>query len=748
MRALLFFLLLAVAAPAQNRAVLQQLGEQWLDEQFKKYDKNADGRLSAEESKPITLYVSGADTDGDSSITPDELRAHFRQRGAGLQDAARKALANIKPNDIEARFKQFDKNGDGKLAGEELAQARWLSRLGRKADGVTLPEVKEFFASLTKTTAPSGDLAPPVYQPEQASPRQEPQPIKPSEAGVGRMIPDVALTDLDGKPRKLTEFTSGKATVIALVSTSCPIGKRYLPSLAQLAEEAKAKGATMLLVAATATDTPDDLRTAFRNARLDAPCAVDRDGALCVALGATVSTDVLVLDAKRTLVYRGALDDQYGLGYSLDAPRHRYAADALEAALAARVPAVQATEAPGCVLDLAKPDALAKSDVTYHNRVSRVLQNNCVECHRGGGVAPFPLETLEQVNAKAGMVKRMVERRLMPPWFAAPPAKGGHSPWGNDRSLAEEDRADLLAWLASGKPEGDPKDAPLARVWPTDWQIGTPDAVFQIPNPIEVKATGTMPYQNVTVKTGLTSDRWVKAIEIQPTSRDVVHHVIVSIRGEGSPLANRRISEDDEGGGFFAAYVPGNDHVIFAEGLAKKIPANATLHFQIHYTPSGTATRDQMKIALRFAKEEPKHVVHVAGIQNNRISIPPGASHHPEAASITVPREVTLLGFMPHMHVRGKAFRYEVVLPGKPAQTLLDVPRYDFNWQLAYRYAEPITVPAGTEIRATAWYDNSAGNPANPDPTQTVRWGQQTTEEMMLGYVEYYLPGPAKVAKK
>lgn len=749
MRSALLLLFVALTARAQDRQVLERLGTQSLDERFKQYDTNADGKLSADEAKPVAAYVDGADANGDGSVTLDELRAHFRGRGGALQNAARKALAAVSETDIEQRFRQLDKNGDGKLAGEELSQARWLSRLGGSVDGVTLEQVKVFFASLNKEAPPaSSKVAPPEYKPEAASPRQEPKRIKPGDAGIGRMIADVTFTDLDGKPRKLAEFTGGKATIIALVSPSCPVSKRYLPSLAQFSAEAKAKGASVLLVAPLATETPEQLRGAFADAKLAAPCALDPDGSLCAALGAGVTTDVLVLDAKRTLVYRGALDDQYGLGYSLEAPRHRYASDALAAVLAGVSPAVAATEAPGCVLDLAKAQTAAAS-VTYHNRVSRILQSNCVECHRSGGVAPFALETIEQVNAKAGMIRKMVERQLMPPWFAAPPAKGEHSPWGNDRSLSERDRSDLLAWLAAGRPAGDAKDAPLARTWPGEWQIGTPDAVFQIPKPIEVKATGTMPYQNVIVQTGLTADRWVSAVEVQPTAREVVHHVLVFVKGGGGLLGGRRIAGNDEGGGFFAAYVPGNDHVIYPDGFAKPLPANATLIFQIHYTPSGKATPEQVKMGVRFAKEAPQHVVQVAGISNHRLNIPPGADNHPEAASLTVPREVTLLGFMPHMHLRGKAFRYELVLPGQSPRTLLDVPRYDFNWQLAYRYAEPLTVPAGSELRVTGWFDNSANNPANPDPSQAVHWGPQTTDEMMLGYVEYYVPGlPPKVAQK
>jgi hypothetical protein len=518
------------------------------------------------------------------------------------------------------------------------------------------------------------------------------------------------------------------------------VGKRYLPSLAGLQKEYAGQGVALLLVAPTATDAPEALRDACKAAGLTAPCIPDPSGTLAKMLGALATTDVFVLDARRTLVYRGALDDQYGLGYSLDAPRHRYVADALDAVLAGRIPAIAATEAPGCLLDLdsAQPVALA-GGITYHNRISRLIQANCQECHRAGGVAPFGLETYEQVAAKVGMIRRMVERGLMPPWFAKPDVKGTHSPWINDRSLPEGDRADLLAWLSNGKPGGDAKDAPLPRAWPGEWAIGKPDAIYQIANPIDVKATGVMPYQNVTVETGLTEDKWVRALEVQPTSREVVHHVLIFVR---TPGADHR--EEDGAQGFFAAYVPGNDHIIYPDGFAKPLPAGAKLHFQIHYTPNGTATKDQVKFGVRFAESAPEHIVKVVGIAGIGLRIPPNTDNHPEGATIPVPQEVRLLGFMPHMHVRGKAFRYEVLLPDGNARTLLEVPRYDFNWQLSYRFADPPLIPAGSKIRATGWYDNTANNPANPDPNKQVRWGPQTYDEMMIGYVEYYVPSETR----
>lgn len=223
-------------------------------------------------------------------------------------------------------------------------------------------------------------------------------------------------------------------------------------------------------------------------------------------------------------------------------------------------------------------------------------------------------------------------------------------------------------------------------------------------------------------------------MEIQPTNRAVVHHVLVFVRPKG---LGRILNRD----GFFAAYVPGNDHQIYPEGLARRLPAGAELVFQLHYTPIGTATEDQTRLAVRFADEPPTHEVRVTGVINRKIAIPPGASHHAETAGITVPDDVKLLAFMPHMHLRGKAFRYELVERDDSRKTILDVPAYDFNWQLEYRLSEPLDVARGSRIEVTGWYDNSADNPANPDPTVTVNWGDQTDDEMLIGYLEYYVPG-------
>ena len=316
-----------------------------------------------------------------------------------------------------------------------------------------------------------------------------------------------------------------------------------------------------------------------------------------------------------------------------------------------------------------------------------------------------------------------------------------HSPWANDRSLAAADKRDLLDWLAGGRPEGNPADAPARRPRAGEWQIGTPDAVFEFAEPVAVKATGVMPYQTVIVETHLPEDRWVRAIEVQPGDRSVVHHALIHLAGaEERPDAPRDVAAEERGG-FWGEYVPGQNTLVYPEGFAKQLPQGARLRFQMHYTPNGTATTDRTRVGVIYAKEPPRHEVRVAGIVNPRISIPPGAADHREEASLRLPVDATIMGFLPHLHVRGKACRYEVIRAAGGRTTLLDIPRYDFNWQLLYRLHEPLQLEAGDTLLFTAWFDNSTGNPANPDPTKTVRWGPQTFDEMHLGYVEYFVPG-------
>lgn len=381
--------------------------------------------------------------------------------------------------------------------------------------------------------------------------------------------------------------------------------------------------------------------------------------------------------------------------------------------------------------------AATRGRITYHDQVSRIIQNNCQVCHRDGGVGPFPFQTYEDVYARRGMIEYVVTNRIMPPWFADPAV--GH--FANDRSLADEDREILLQWIEQGAPRGNSSHSPEPRVWKGGWSLGEPDATVSIPEPFTVPAEGVVDYQYMYVKTDFPEDRWVTAMEILPTNLSIVHHVLILIEPPGAKSPRDAAPGEPvfRGGidGYFAVWVPGFQGNIYPEGSAKLLPAGAWLKFQMHYTPNGVEGLDQTQLGFHFADGQPDRVVETSSAFNARFEIPAGNPDFSAAGEYEFRTAGTLLTLFPHLHLRGKRFRFDLVHPDGRVVPILNVPRYDFNWQLNYQLEEPIRVEAGTIIRATGAWDNSADNPFNPDPDAVVHFGEQTFEEMMIGYFDW-----------
>ena len=736
------YILLGSAALAGSVTVLRaqvQLSE--FDEKFKAFDQNSDGVISGDEMNGAR-YLPRLDLNKDGKLTREEALQAVQQ----TRKPASNPIAEIGNEATASIFKRMDKNSDGKLTADELPNKKWFNGLDTDKNGlVSLEEAEKVIASLRKGSSSATAEIPVKPAAEDPSFKEAPQLLKGSEHGVGRMVADVALKTSKGEDIKLSSAAGENGLVIALFSASCPISGKLAPETARLEKELKEQGVGMLLVNAPPGQKAEEVAQFIADHKLVSPVVSDADGKLVQQLAATTTTEVFLLDAARTLVYRGALNDQYGLGYAKDKPQHHYLRDAVAATLRGEPAELVATTAPGCALDLPAQKSVTSTPVTYHRDIARIMQSNCVECHHQGGVGPFALDSYDAVIEHAGMIRKQVERGAMPPWFAAPLEGLTHSPWSNDRSLSERDRVDLLAWLSSARAKGDVADSPRPRVFPGEWSIGKPDAIIAAAKSVSVKAEGTMPYQHVTVSTDFPEDRWVRGYEILPSAREVVHHVIVSVFEKGSKVS---IGGEEGAQGYWAAYVPGNSRQVYPEGFARKLPAGATVSFQIHYTPNGKAVEDTMRMGLLFAKAPPKYVIHTTGLPNARISIPPGEANHIEVAQRKLPTDINVMAWMAHLHVRGKAFKFEVTLPGGKTETLLDIPKYDFNWQLRYDYAMPHFLPRGSTVKITAVYDNSAGNPANPDPTKTVRWGQQTFDEMMIGYMEHYTPLNPEVAEK
>jgi Copper type II ascorbate-dependent monooxygenase, C-terminal domain len=387
-------------------------------------------------------------------------------------------------------------------------------------------------------------------------------------------------------------------------------------------------------------------------------------------------------------------------------------------------------------------DGVKKSDVTYTKDVSRIVEERCQTCHHKGTAAPFSLLTFEDAKNKANRIREAVTANRMPPWHADP----NHGKFSNDRRLSDDQKQKLLAWIEGGCVEGDKKDLPEPKTYADGWVIGKPDIVFELPKEQTIKAEGVEAYQYFVTPTNFKEDVWVQAAEARPGNRAVVHHIIVFFRDPKNP---QRGGGDGLGQNMIVGTAPGDMPQIFKPGVARRIPAGSQLVFQMHYTPTGKEEKDRSQVGFIFykGKEPPAHAAVTQGIANMDLRIPPGAANQKFESNLTLRQNVVLFSFMPHMHVRGKDFEYEAIYPDGRKEVLLSVPKFDFNWQTMYRLETPVKLPKGTRIHCTAHYDNSDKNPANPDPTKEVSWGDQTWEEMLIGWVDYYLDTPDKGAK-
>jgi hypothetical protein len=405
-------------------------------------------------------------------------------------------------------------------------------------------------------------------------------------------------------------------------------------------------------------------------------------------------------------------------------------------------------------------DAQTKQPPTFYRDVLPILQKSCQVCHRIGGIAPMAFESYKQSRPYAQAIKTAAQQKSMPPWFADPQI----GKFSNDPSLSEGQIAALADWADAGMPEGDPRDAPPERQWSEVWNIHQPDLILQMPRPVALPADGEVEYTYEIVPTGFRENRWVREAEILPALRGNVHHAVIYIRPPdsnwlrhapvGIPFTASMLTAEAERRGahwtdsdILLVYAPGSSPDEWPGTMAKLIPAGSDLVFQMHYTTNGKAGRDQTRIGLNFSKETPKQRVLTLQLTNDHFVIPPGAPDYRVEARGTLPNDTMLLSFFPHMHLRGKRFEYNIVhgekesvgelgVAGRPEiEPLLRV-NYHFHWQMSYRLAEPRVVRAGTELQAVAWYDNSRNNPHNPDPEAAVRWGDQTYEEMMVGFFD------------
>lgn len=537
-------------------------------------------------------------------------------------------------------------------------------------------------------------------------------------------ITDFKLQDYRGAEHKLSDWQDKELVVVAFLGTECPLAKLYGSRLADLAMEYGPKGVQFVGVNSNKQDTLRKIAHYASQHKIEFPLLKDSAHRVADIFAAERTPTVYVLDKDRKIRYSGRIDDQFGVGYSRAKVVNNDLVNALEELLNGEEVSTPETVAVGCFIGRSEAKEPV-GDITYTEHISRLMQQHCVRCHRDGQVAPFVLTNYDDTSAWAETMLEVMDDGRMPPWHANP----AHGHFANDARMSDTDKQLFRQWVENGMPEGDASKLPPPLEFTDGWQIGKPDVIYKMPKEFIVPPTGTVAYHYVVVDPETKEDIWIKQAEVRPGNYAVVHHALAFYipPGEefepGDPLFNS-----------IGTYAPGMPPADWPDGYARFVPAGSKLVFQMHYTPNGSVQTDQSQLGVVFAdpKTVKKKVRYMIAINTN-FRIPPGDDNFHVTANRRFKEDTVLHALMPHMHLRGKAFRFTAIYPDGQEEILLDVPRYDFSWQLTYELAEPKRLPAGTVVKCDAYFDNSSENLVNPDSTREVRWGEQTWDEMMIG---------------
>ncbi len=533
----------------------------------------------------------------------------------------------------------------------------------------------------------------------------------------------LSLPDCFGKTFDLKQLDISPVIAIAFVGTECPLAKLYGPRLQELSARYSDKGVRFIAVCSNVQDSLTEIVAYRNNAGITFPILIDSQQQLADLVQATRTPEIVILDDSRSVAYHGRIDDQYGIGIVREKPQEEFAATALDSLLAGQSPKTATSAAVGCLIGRHRK-VEPHGEITYSRHIAPIFNSRCRECHRPGEIAPFPLTSYADTVGWEATIAEVVQEERMPPWNANP--EFGH--FKNDARLSAEEKKLIQEWIGNGCPEGDSADLPVPPQFVTGWRMPKPDLVIPVRDaPFTVPATGVVDYQYLRVDPKFTEDKYVVAAEARPGNPAVVHHIIAFLMVPGQ--------KDISLGKMLIGYAPGTSPLVFADGAAMKVPAGTQIIFEMHFTPNGTEQTDISSIGLKFIDaSEVKHEVIGLEAVNSKFRIKPRQAAFPVEASERFEEDIRLLSLTPHMHLRGKSFRYEATFPDGTSEVLLDVPKYDFNWQLRYEFAEPRLIPAGTVVKCLAKFDNSSENLNNPDPSKEVGWGQQSWDEMMIGF--------------
>lgn len=558
---------------------------------------------------------------------------------------------------------------------------------------------------------------------------------------------DFALVDLAGNGRDLRQNDGARVRAFVFLSTECPIANSYVPTLNRLHEALDAEHVELFGVMSDRSVTRADAEKHFREYQAKFPILFDSSGQLQQALDPTHVPETFVLDGDGKLVYRGAIDDVWGeIGRRKPQATKTWLADAVAAAVEGKDSAESRTTPVGCLVETWTP-AEGEAEATYCRDVAPILRARCVDCHREGQVAPFPLESYDDAAKRAGQIVEVTHDRIMPPWIPS----ASHGKFVGDRRLTEAELSILKRWADGGRALGDEADLPPAPKFAVGWRMGEPDLVLEMPSDFEIPADGPDILQNFVLPIeGLTEDKLVAAIEFVPGNPRVVHHCLLflddSQRARKLDAATPELGYGRFGGPGFApsgglgGWSPGNTPRPLPDGMGRHVRKTSDVVMQIHYHPTGKPETDRSRVGIYFVDEpvsealkKPNRLVATIWASDYGLDIPAGESDYRRTTSYVLPRDVTMVGVVPHMHLLGKSMKAKAILPSGEEFTIIDVENWVYNWQDEYYFERPFKLPKGTRLEATASFDNSEENPSNPtSPPKDVKWGDETDAEMMF----------------
>ena len=533
------------------------------------------------------------------------------------------------------------------------------------------------------------------------------------------------LFDHTGGSHELYRHKDREAVLLYSTATKSELAKADFAALQALRADLDENTLSILALASQ----PDDSRAALSswNVANEAgiPVLVDEAQFAAHAIGATHDAEAILLNTDDwSIAYRGPLRD----------------GDALQGDLSTALSALTSGKAVQPIAHDALGSAIQFKNLedapNYTDHVAPILAKNCVQCHSEGNIGPFAMDSYRKVSGWAPMIRETVVTKRMPPWHADPHVGA----FTNEVGLSTEEAQTIVAWVDGGTPRGEGED--ILRIAASEaadadgWMLGEPDYVVSMPRVEELPAQGVFDYRYQRARVKIDGDKWVKGVEVRPDNAEALHHALIFVQ---YPQEYAHLQPEYHGGagGYFAGYAPGTLPIFYPEDSGKFLPDGSTIIFQMHYTATGKPEKDKSELGLHFYDEKPGMVFRTRSATNRSISIEPGVRDDDYAALYRVNQDSVIWGFNPHMHLRGSRFAYSAVLPDGTKKPLLNVPNYDFNWQTEYRLAEPIQLPAGSRIMAEGAFDNSATNPNNPDPEDWVYWGDQSWEEMFIGFISY-----------